>query len=300
MKGVHCWQEVKKLNNKMIPRLMVALALASLVSAGFSVSLGTAQEQHAITVKAEDDAANLLAVDVGWANATHSGISTTTFTLTGQSGDLDLDAPATYTPDGSVFYIFAQWIVDGTTYNTPSITISITTDLEATAQYAKTLSISKTLANDAGVPTPHDANSQYVDPSNVPLNTVVYFDMEIKVHFYTTATDVKVTDGIGADLVLDSYAPSFGDVVVGPPGKSKGKMHATKVVWTIGEPVVCEDCTLDLVVYTGLNPQNKQEYTSYGDHYLNSGPEVCFTYNGIQYDFTGNPVMVTAPEPAVQ
>lgn len=50
---------------------------------------------------------------------------------------------------------------------------------------------------------------------------------------------------------------------------------------------------LDIVVHTGLNPKDKQEYTSTGDHELNSGPEVWFTYNDTLYMLQGPLVTVT-------
>jgi len=53
--------------------------------------------------------------------------------------------------------------------------------------------------------------------------------------------------------VLDQYVQSSGEVVYGKAGK--GKMAATKVSWTIGDPEVSVDYTLDLYVHTGLNPR---------------------------------------------
>ena len=125
------------------------------------------------------------------------------------------------------------------------------------------------------------------DPDAIPLNTIVLFKMNITVHAYQTVTDVTVMDGIGADLVLDTHS-SYASVSHWKAGK--GKMGATKVSWTIGGPTVCIDYELALYAYTGLNPRSKQEYTSTGDHDLNSGPIVYFTYDGTQYMLQGPPV----------
>jgi len=72
-------------------------------------------------------------------------------------------------------------------------------------------------------------------------------------------------------------------------------MNATRLDWDIGDIVdgdVCTDFTLDIVVYTGKNPKDKQEYTSTGEHELNSGPQVYFTYDGELYMLQGPPVSV--------
>jgi hypothetical protein len=105
-----------------------------------------------------------------------------------------------------------------------------------------------------------------------------------------------IKDGIGADLVLDSYSASYGTVTHVKAGK--GKMGATIVTWTIGDPTVCTDYTLELTVHTGLNPQGKQEYTSPGPHCLNSGPVVYFAYDGTLYTLKGPSITVTAVAPS--
>ena len=133
------------------------------------------------------------------------------------------------------------------------------------------------------------------DPSALPLQTQLNFSMRITVHAYAEVTEVTVKDGVGADLVVDSPTDG-GAVTVGIPGKSKGKMHATKIAWDIGSPDICEQYTLDIDVHTGLNPKDKQEYTSTGDHDLNSGPEVYFTYDGTPYMLQGPPVKVFVVE----
>jgi len=133
------------------------------------------------------------------------------------------------------------------------------------------------------------------DCNAVPLGEEVYFDMTITVHAYEVVTDVYVEDGIGADLVVDSpKTDTPAGVTVWKAGK--GKMGATKIGWTIGAPTPCVEETLDIVVHTGLNPRGKQEYTSTGEHELNSGPEVYFTYDGTVYMLQGPSVWVTVVE----
>ena len=143
----------------------------------------------------------------------------------------------------------------------------------------------------------------------LPLGEEIYFDMTITVHATETVTGVVVEDGIGADLVV----AEVGGVTVPPlsswavDGKwitwsndsvtltrnTKGKMNATRLEWDLGDPTPCIDYDLDIVVCTGLNPQDKQEYTSSGDHYLNSGPIVYFYIDSTLHMLQGPDVMVT-------
>ena len=143
------------------------------------------------------------------------------------------------------------------------------------------------------------------DPNAIPLGTLVNFSMTITVHTHEDVTSVNVEDGIGADLAVTAINSQSGlfpmlkkttqplnSVTLAKRG---GKMGATKVFWAIGDITgddVCTDYTLDIDVVTWVNPKDKQEYTSPGDHYLNSGPEVWFTYNDTIYMLQGPSVMV--------
>jgi len=128
------------------------------------------------------------------------------------------------------------------------------------------------------------------DPTKIPLKAIVYFDMKMTFHAYTDVSGVVITDGIGADLLLDSPVDG-GTLAISYPGN--GKMGATKITWTIGTPTICDDYVLDITAHTGLNPKSKQEYTSTGIHCLNDGPTVCFTYDGTLYKLQGPSIKVT-------
>ena len=52
-----------------------------------------------------------------------------------------------------------------------------------------------------------------------------------------------------------------------------------------------------LYVHTGLNPRQKQEYISTRIQYLNSGPEVYFVYEEIQYEVQGPSIAVNVVAP---
>lgn len=204
-----------------------------------------------------------------------------------------LIAPTTHIED-SAFYIFDSWTYAETTSEDPTITISGETT--ATAHYTTALTVDKALME---CYTIADTGEQVAcSADEVPISAVVYFTMKITVHAYIPVTAVTVQDGIGADLVLDKYEllENYGHVEIAKAGK--GKMGATKVTWTVGDPEVSVNYTLDLYVYTGLNPKQKQEYTSTGIQYLNGGPEVRFVYEEMQYTLQGPPVAVNAVAPA--
>ena len=107
--------------------------------------------------------------------------------------------------------------------------------------------------------------------------------------------DVVVQGGIGADLVITAVntvvtypmakktEQSVGDVTLIKKG---GKMGATIVKWDIGTLLVSNGClTLVLTVETGLNPKDKQEFTSAEiGHELDGGFSAIYTYDGIEYE----------------
>jgi hypothetical protein len=262
--------------------LMMVLAIV----ATFAMPIAQAQAYYTVTVKAEDLAATSLAVSVAWVNASAiSGSGTTAFSIPFTIGALTLTAPATHIAS-SVFYIFDHWT--GGSTNRQQI-FNITTDMTVTAYYQKVLSVSKQLTDsfylESGIKVP-------VNPSQVPLGKLVYFNMTITFHVDAAFSGVKVTDGIGADLVLDKLIASSGTPTY-EKASTKGKMSATKVTWTIGDTVAGMDYTLDIRVHTGLNPQQKQEYTSTGKHSLNGGPEIHLNYNTAEYVIQGPPVEIT-------
>ena len=97
--------------------------------------------------------------------------------------------------------------------------------------------------------------------------------------------EVVVQGGIGADLVITSYTTPI-QGTVSTEKKGKGKMGATMVKWDIGTLLVSNGClTLELTVETGLNPKDKQEFTSAElGHELNGGFSATYTYDGVEYE----------------
>ena len=129
---------------------------------------------------------------------------------------------------------------------------------------------------------PGDPNPPTVtDPARVPVETCVVWMVTIAInnnHDYPMQ-DVVVTDHFGAELavaVWDVEPLSSWDVVVDPKTHTRpdGTTFETqyRVTWYVGTLLPGEGATLDLLVWTKLNPAGKQEYTSPGDYTLNSGP----------------------------
>jgi len=299
-----------KMKKKAVSGIVVALFLFSVLGIAFNSTAVKGQEGYGVFVQAGMDLVYPLAVDIDWKNTTAQGTENTDhytgFLLTGQSGELNLTAPQTWTED-YIFYVFDCWYIENDTYPSgylfPSgqnkVALSIAGETWAVACYIEVLGVDKELT-DAFLTPGHIP----VDPDEVPLGTKVYFNMTITVYAFEDVTDVVVKDGIGADLVLyGDYDPT---VSYAKAGKSKTGMGATIVTWMIGPIAGGADMTLELDVYTGLNsPSNGkkhapqyQEYTSLGDHDLNSGPVVYFTYDGKQYMLQGPPVTVTVVEVA--
>ena len=93
-------------------------------------------------------------------------------------------------------------------------------------------------------------------------------------------SNVVVQGGIGADLVVTPYEGTEFTFTK----KGKGKMGATIVKWDIETLVSGECLTLNLVVETGLNPKDKQEFTSEGTHELDGGFSATYWYDGMEYE----------------
>ena len=106
---------------------------------------------------------------------------------------------------------------------------------------------------------------------------------------------VVVQGGIGADLAITEV----NDIAVGYPMDKKteqtvgdvtlikkgGKMGATIVKWDIGTLLSNGCLDLVLTVETGLNPKDKQEFTSAEEgHELDGGFSATYWYCGMEYE----------------
>lgn len=167
--------------------------------------------------------------------------------------------------------------------------------------------------------------------ANLPLFTDIHWDVEIRVRNFTgsTLTNVVVTDRFSADTELGQHGANEGYPSYGATGalvNPEGAIHfltpdlgpapgvassptcgtvapltpvgnntngATLLSWTIGTMGTGQTCELVLFVSTDINPADKQEYTSPGQHCLNSGATIKFKLNGVQYSHSTGAVCVT-------
>jgi hypothetical protein len=94
---------------------------------------------------------------------------------------------------------------------------------------------------------------------------------------------------MGADLDANSTAVSTskGQAIISQKtvGQGKQKMRATMVTWNVGDMSAGDTETLVVQVCTGLNPKNKQEFTSAEeDHPLDGGASAYYYIDGMQYE----------------
>ncbi len=149
--------------------------------------------------------------------------------------------------------------------------------------------------------------------SDVPLFTDVHWRIEVVVRNRTadTITDAVVTDRFSADIELGQHGPNegyplyegavaaitCGDVNIEPVSQAQPE-GATLVTWTIGTMAPKSSCRLSVRVSTDINPAGQQEYTSPGEHCLNSG--ATLKYNdalGAQQSRNSGPLCVTTVNP---
>ena len=105
--------------------------------------------------------------------------------------------------------------------------------------------------------------------ADVPNTTVIAFEMMITVGATNgqNLTDVVVTDRFGGELFVECV-DHVGDCTL----TTKGASNKVFLTWEVGPLADGESETLTLIATTDMNPGGQQEYTSCGDHDLNSGP----------------------------
>jgi hypothetical protein len=107
-------------------------------------------------------------------------------------------------------------------------------------------------------------------------------------------TDVVVKDNLGGELEIDSFVwISKGDVTL----ITKGATNKIQLTWNVGDLALGEMAWLVFYVSTDTNPAGKQEYTSPGDYWLNSGPTMKYKIYGVQGSLEMPPIPVTVLPP---
>jgi uncharacterized repeat protein (TIGR01451 family) len=120
-----------------------------------------------------------------------------------------------------------------------------------------------------------------LDADALPMFTDIQFNLIITVtnNGDDPITGIVLKDNLGADLEIHGGTFSQGDLPQVTTSKAK-KSPQQRIEWSLGDLAAGETATLTLVVSTDINPGNsssknpkpgKQEYTSPGEHTLNSG-----------------------------
>jgi hypothetical protein len=150
------------------------------------------------------------------------------------------------------------------------------------------------------------------DPDDAPvidLNEMWFFTMIIDVYNPSdvTVTDVMVKDNLGGDLGLADTSTTVGTVNTWTTGKTE-KVHLT---WDVGDLAPGQEESLKMTVYTDVNTgtgngkkPGHQEWTSEGEHCLNSGATAkgVVTLASGEWDVsdTTDPICIKVPgEPPV-
>jgi hypothetical protein len=141
------------------------------------------------------------------------------------------------------------------------------------------------------------------DNNNVPLNTFVAWQLKITVtntHGHAIE-DVTVKDRLGAELMLldaDPSTPLIIDEISISQGEwsyyTKGKSEKVFLEWDVGDLGPGQSATLIIGIGTDLNPSGKQEYTTPGCYWLNSGATAKWIdpTDGLQYSASSNRIKV--------
>ena len=183
-----------------------------------------------------------------------------------------------------------------------------------------------TAESDEIILSPYDGFSKAIatstepDPYNVPMHTDVHWLLRIEIENIAgddiiTMEDVVVKDNLGGDLEMHlcfSGCDYPGKQLIQPPSpapevsKKSGKTEKLHLSWDLAV-LSDEDLTqLYLEISTDVNPGQKKkdpvgknEYTSDGEHDLNSGATLKFTDpdTGLQLSAHTCPITVTAFDP---
>jgi hypothetical protein len=205
-----------------------------------------------------------------------------------------------------------------------TFTASGTYTIEARVANAGDSAVNSPLGLDLADLMPDVTTSILTGPLEVDINTLATWTLNVEICPYMDEDieDLVIQGGIGSDLIVTMVA---GESVPAPtawisnPDKKwevywehstlditlrtnlKGnKASATVITWMAGNFDAgsgCED--INVTFETGLNPKDKQEFTSYEmDHELDGGFLATFWYDGMEYESQDtNPQTVDIVEP---
>jgi hypothetical protein len=129
------------------------------------------------------------------------------------------------------------------------------------------------------------------DPlSGLQKNTKYTWYLEISVYTTKDVTNVRLSDRFGAEFSVLMTAYNTGPA---PMLSTKGNSEKVFLDWNVGSLTAGQTATVSLTVSTDLNPAGKQEFTSCGTYYLNSGATAKWLDNGVQFSASTPQIMIS-------
>ena len=145
-------------------------------------------------------------------------------------------------------------------------------------------------------------NGTWVSSAEISgLQLYTHYDWWVRIQICTekTVTCVRLADRFGAEFgveVIDFVGGSSGEA---PVLTTKGNSDKVFLNWNVGTLCAGECATVWLHVWTDHNPAGRQEFTSYGCYYVNSGAVAKWKDCGVQYSAeTGQITISTIPPPS--
>ncbi|PVX24628.1 MAG: hypothetical protein CW716_09665 [Candidatus Bathyarchaeum sp.] len=136
------------------------------------------------------------------------------------------------------------------------------------------------------------------DMENLELFTQYEWWLRIQICPEETIENVMLYDRFGAEFGVCLVDYTVVDSGEAPQMYTKGKSEKVFLTWNIGTIQGGECATVWLHVWTDHNPAGKQEFTSYGTYYMNSGAVAKWLYDGTKYSAaTGQLAVSTIPPP---
>lgn len=129
-------------------------------------------------------------------------------------------------------------------------------------------------------------------PTVVPMNTNIQWLISIEIYTPVDIQNAVVTDRLGAELEIDLPFPH--DITQGTASYTTiGESNKVFLTWNVGNLAAGTYAWLQFYISTDKNPAGKQEYTSCGCYYINSGATMKYYYMGVKYSMTSNQLLVS-------
>lgn len=138
------------------------------------------------------------------------------------------------------------------------------------------------------------------DETDLELFTIYEWWIRIQICVSDTIDEIEnvvLADRFGAEFGVCIVDWEGGDSGEEPTTYTRGKSEKVFLTWNIGTIEDGDCATVWLHVWTDHNPAGKQEFTSYGTYYINSGAVAKWTYDGTKYSAETGQLAVSTVSP---